>query len=222
MCAAPLASSSPAQEAAPLGSALRPGSPSQGPSHQTQGRDAPSKGQEGGGVDSMACGRNKVPEQARVLMVKGLRGCALGFEVLHSPHYHTLETRQSEPNKVTLLSISWSGAPTHEARAAGRQGWGQWLPSRSLHLPGKLLDICQHQRPEHGQAQRVAGRSQAGLRLWEGRACIAEDVWNSFGGLRVTLILLLLHPVLSVLGPHAPWGIWAQLYLLIHSCCLLS
>lgn len=35
------------------------------------------------------------------------------------------------------------------------------------------------------------------------------NVWNSFGGLLAPLILLLLHPFISVLGPQASWGIWA-------------
>lgn len=79
----------------------------------------------------MARGRSKVTEQAQVLTVKGFGGCALGFEVRHSPHCHTLEMRQSKPNRVTLLSISWGGASAHEAGAAGRLGWGQRPRSRS-------------------------------------------------------------------------------------------
>lgn len=58
--------------------------------------------------------------------------------------------------------------------------------------------------------------------VWEGRAYIAENIWNSFGGLLAPLILSLLHPVISVLGPHASRGTWAQLYLLIHKLLLVK
>lgn len=36
------------------------------------------------------------------------------------------------------------------------------------------------------------------------------NVWNSFGGLLAPLILLLLHPFISVLGPQASWGYGPQ------------
>lgn len=34
----------------------------------------------------------------------------------------------------------------------------------------------------------MADRSQPGLGGWEGRVCIAEDVWNSYRGLLAPLI----------------------------------
>lgn len=39
--------------------------------------------------------------------------------------------------------------------------------------------------------------------------CSGERM-DSFRGLLAPLILLLLHPVISVLGLHASWGTWAS------------
>ena len=43
----------------------------------------------------------------------------------------------------------------------------------------------------------------------EGVLCSGERM-DSFRGLFAPLILLLLHSVISVLGLHASWGIWAS------------
>ena len=151
----------------------------------------------------------------------------LGSEVLRSPRCHTLEVRQSEPDRVVLPSISWSGASRHKAGAAGRLGRGQRPHSRSSCREGFSSPVgkaSQHVTgPETRNTVTPNGRQEPTWTGGLGRESVySRGRMEQLQGPPRPAHFLLLPPVISVLGPHASWGTWPRLYLLIHSCCLLS
>lgn len=145
----------------------------------------------------------------------------MGSEGLHSPHCHIPEeTIRAQLHGTPILQLG--GAPHARLEQQAGQAGAKGLAAEALERKGSphparnVPNISEDRDQEHGQARWWTG---AHLSWGLGRACVAETVWNSFGASLPPSSFC--SCILSFLGPHASWGIWAP-DLLPHSLLLVT